>query len=230
MSAESVEHYEPVPLPIPRGGGSFDRVGGYQYTVVDGALVVTPKPGTPPLTADDVPPLPPGYRDEIIEGQMIVTPGPADVHQTIVGELLHVLRPLRVDGWQARADRNVKVDLDADDFCRPDVCVFRPGEKIKRRPGEGVWHTFDQFGLLVEIASRSTRWIDDDKKITLYASNGVPMYWRIQPSPDGGAPTVFVHTEPDGDSYRTVRRVGPGEKLDIETPFRFALEPDLLID
>ncbi|HEY3503862.1 MAG TPA: hypothetical protein VGN37_13890 [Actinocatenispora sp.] len=74
MSAESIGHYEPVPLPLPRGGGPFDRVGGYIYETVDGALVVTPRAGTARLTADDVPPLPAGYRDEIIEGRLVVDP------------------------------------------------------------------------------------------------------------------------------------------------------------
>lgn len=218
----TVERHHPIPLPLPRGGGCFRRINGYWYCEVHGALVVSRRPGTPRLTADDVPPLPPGYRDEIIAGRLIVTPGSDFDHQYIRFELGRLMESGAPAGWRAVPDLNVKVDLADDDYCRPDVCVMRPGEK------GGLWHTFRQFGLLIEIASPSTQWIDDDDKLRLFAREGVPAYWRVRPAADGGAPTVHVMTEPAGDAYTVMRTVGPGERLSVEAPFPFVLEPDQL--
>lgn len=223
MTADAIDHHEPIPLPIPRGGRPFDRVADYEYRAVHGALVVTPRPGIPPLTADDVPDLPPGYRDEIIGGRLIVTPGPAFDHQSIVTRLIVAFELQAPDGWRAAPDLNVKIDVSDGDFWRPDVCVIRPGEKT------GLWHTFRQFGLLVEIASPSTQWLDDDDKLKLYAEQEVPAYWRIQPDPDHGAPTVHALMNPSGGRYRDLVSVGPGERASVDVPFPFVIEPDRLV-
>jgi Uma2 family endonuclease len=228
MSADPVEHRSPILIPFPEDGESFDPFALYWYEVVHGCLVVTPRVGTPAITADDVPQLPPGYRDEIINGRLVVTPGPAFRHQSIVAALLVLLHGEAPSGWRVVPDLNVKVDLADKDFCRPDLCVMKP-DMI----GD-LYHTFDQFGLLVEIASPSTQWVDDDDKLTLYAEQSVAAYWQILLEEDGKAPTVIVHTEPDPDGpdgpcYARSVTVAPGEKLRVEVPFPFTVEPDLLV-
>jgi Uma2 family endonuclease len=222
MSADPVEHHTPIPIPFPAGGVSFDPFARYWYEVVHGALVVTPRVGTPAITADDVPQLPPGYRDEIINGRLLVTPGPTFQHQSIVAALLVLLHAEAPSGWRVVPDLNVKTDLADKDFCRPDLCVMKPGMT------GALYNTFEQFGLLVEIASPSTQWVDDDDKLRLYAEQGVPAYWQILPAPEG-APAVVVHSAPVGGRYRTTETVGPGETLKVEVPFAFTVEPDLLV-
>lgn len=223
MSADPVEHHTPIPIPLPADGASFGPFARYWYEVVHGALVVTPRVGTPPITADDIPQLPPGYRDEIINGRLIVTPGPAFQHQSIVAKLLVQLDAIAPSGWRVVPDLNIKVDLAQEDFCRPDLCVMKPGMV------GGLYHTFDQFGLLVEIASPSTRWVDDDDKLKLYAEQGVPAYWQVMPDAAGGAPTVLVRMDPVGNRYETGLTVRPGEKLQVEVPFAVTVEPGLLV-
>ncbi|HEY3503861.1 MAG TPA: Uma2 family endonuclease [Actinocatenispora sp.] len=125
-------------------------------------------------------------------------------------------------GWRAVPDLNVKIDLADDDYWRPDICVLRPNEK------GGLWHTFDQFGLLVEIASPSTTWLDDDEKLHVYARQGVPAYWRVQAAVGGDAPTVYAHLNPSGGAYRDVVTVGPGESARVEVPFPVVIEAERL--
>jgi Uma2 family endonuclease len=230
MSADPIERHSPIPIPFPANGESFDPFARYWYEVVHGALVVTPRVGTPAITADDLPELPPGYRDEIINGRLVVTPAPVWDHQRIALRLAMLLEAQAPIGWRAAPDVNIKIDLADDEFSRPDLCLMRPGER------GGLWHTYRQFGLLVEIASPSTRWVDDDDKLVLYAGQAVPAYWQILPDANGGAPTVIVHMEPDpdgsdGDGPRYTRTitVQPGEKLGVEVPFPFTVEPDLLV-
>jgi Uma2 family endonuclease len=223
MSADPVEHHTPIPIPFPVDGESFDPFARYWYEVVHGALVVTPRVGTPAITADDIPQLPPGYRDEIINGRLIVTPGPEWDHQRISLRLGILLEKQAPSGWRAAPDVNVKVSLEEKAFCRPDLCVMKPGMT------GALYNTFDQFGLLVEIASPSTQWVDDDDKLKLFAEQGVPAYWQILPDADGKAPTVLVRMDPVGNWYETEVTVRPGERLRVEVPFPFTVEPDLLV-
>jgi Uma2 family endonuclease len=223
MSADPVEHHTSVPIPLPAGGESFDLFARYWYEVVHGALVVTPRVGTPAITAGDVPQLPPGYRDEIINGRLVVTPGPAWDHQRIALRLGMLLEAEAPPGWRAAPDVNVKVSLSDEDFTRPDLCLMRPGER------GSVWNTYRQFGLLVEIASPSTQWVDDDDKLLLYAKQEVPAYWQILLAEDGKAPTVLVHMDPVDGKYRTSLTVRPGEAVRVEVPFPVTIEPGRLV-
>ncbi len=152
-----------------------------------------------------------------------MTPAPVFDHQSITTHLLVALTAQAPPGWRAAPDLNVKIDHESSDYCRPDVCVLNPGEK------GGLWHTFGQFGLLIEIASPSTRWIDDDEKLRLFARQEVPAYWRVQPAGDSGPPTVHVHTAPANGNYQITETVGPGGRLVLDVPFPFVLEPDLLV-
>lgn len=224
MSADAMDHHEPVPLPIPRDGGSFDRVAGYEYRAVHGALVVTPRPGTPPLTADDVPELPPGYRDEIIGGQLIVTPSAGGTHQYLANKIYALLEAQAPAGWVPVLDVNVKVSLTDSDFWRPDIAVLRPGESM-----DATWFTFSQFGLLGEVMSPSTEWLDRTDKLHMYAEHGVACYWLIERGPLGKPPTISIHFEPDEGSYRRVVRVGPGETFTMVDPFEFPITPDDMV-
>lgn len=224
MSADAIDHHEPVPLPIPRGGGSFDRVAGYEYRVVHGALVVTPRPGIPPLTADDVPELPYGYRDEIIGGRLIVTPSAGGAHQYLASKIYALLEARAPEGWIPVLDVNVKVSLTDDDFWRPDIAVLRPGESM-----DATWFTFSQFGLLGEVVSPSTEWLDRTDKLRTYAEQGVACYWLIERGTIGKSPSISIHSDPDGGAYRQVVRVGPGETYPMVDPFEFQITPDEMV-
>jgi Uma2 family endonuclease len=61
---------------------------------------------------------------------------------------------------------------------------------------------------LCEILSPITRDYDLDEKVPLYARQGVPFLWLIDPD----APWLAAHVL-DGESYREVARFGPGAPI-----------------
>lgn len=226
MSAEPVGHHSllPLPVPLPVEGESFERLARYSYEVIGGAWIMRPRAGTPPITADDLPALPYGCRDEIFEGSLIVTPAPGGIHQYLIGQLLVLLEKQAPSGWVILQDVNVKTSLEDDDYFRPDLTVLRPGESV-----DATWFTYSQFGLLVEVASPSTEWLDEGDKLELYAAQGIEAYWRIQRGSVNKPPTVYVHTRPENGVYRETVVVGPGDTLQTDVPFPLLIDPDALM-
>lgn len=226
MSADPIEHHSPVPIPFPDDADSFDPFARYWYEVIHGALIVTPRAGTAPITLDDVPELPPGYREEIFEGRLIVTPSAGGLHQYLAGMIFRQLQDRLPEGWVPVEDVNVTKTLrnKKKGYFRPDVAVLRPGQRLA-----ATWFTYRQFGLLVEIASRSTRWLDVDGKLRTYAEQGVDAYWQVEPGSAGEPPTVHVHHTPRNGAYTELETISPGHAFQMTVPFPFLIDTKAMV-
>ena len=116
-----------------------------------------------------------GNRYEVIDGELFVTPAPSRSHQTVVVELVVLLREYtRALGMQVLvAPFAVKFSRQRE--VQPDILVVPAA-------GGDASIAFDSPGVLrlvIEVLSRTTSWRDHGIKRRLYQEQGVPEYWII---------------------------------------------------
>ena len=157
-----------------------------------------------------------GQRYEVLDGELVVVPSPNRRHQSIIVDLVLLLRPwLDAHGSGALLIAPLDVRLHECTVCQPDLLVIAAAD-LERHP-EGY---VDGPPLLAcEILSPSTRGRDLIRKRELYARFGVPWYWIVDP--DGRS---IEELRLDGDAYVTVRRAVVPER------FEPALFPGLAIE
>jgi Uma2 family endonuclease len=156
-----------------------------------------------------------GRRYEIHEGELSVTPAPGSKHQIVSTRLvaaLHVHVEARNLGIVVAAPFDVI--LSERTIVQPDI-VYVATDRVGRISERGIEGAPT---LVVEILSPSTREIDRDAKLRLYASYGVPWYWIVDPD----SRVVEVYRLEAG-SYTLSKRVAGDEPLSAE-PF-----PDLAL-
>ena len=129
-------------------------------------------------TVKDLMALPPETRAELIDGTIELTPSPNTPHQRAVGALFRILAvwaEARGSGEAFMAPYDVF--LPSGDVVEPDVIfVSRARASIVVHRGiEGV------PDLLVEILSPKREKRDRSLKRDVYARNGVPEYWIVDP-------------------------------------------------
>jgi Uma2 family endonuclease len=152
-----------------------------------------PPPGG--WTVDDLYALPEdGVRRELLDGVVLTAPSPTDTHQIIAGRLGVALEESCPDEFQVT--QGVEIRFDPRRALIPDVLVATDEAARRRgrhyRPGEVV--------LAIEIVSPTSVTMDRVTKPALYASGGIPHYWRIEMD-DG----IHVHTykiDPESEMYR----------------------------
>ncbi len=147
----------------------------------------------PPKTVRDLLALGEGVRAELIGGEIRMTPSPEWSHQHAVSVL-----DRRLGAWAEAADLGIvfvaplDVYLPSGDVVEPDVLfVARGSNAVLDRWVRGV------PDLLVEVLSPSNADFDRGVKRELYARNGVPEYWIVDPE----ARTIEV-LRLDGAAYR----------------------------
>ncbi|PZF81425.1 Uma2 family endonuclease [Jiangella anatolica] len=122
--------------------------------------------------------LSPEFRYEVREGNLVVMaaarrPWHADVQSRVRNLLVDPGRPTYIEQG---------VILPHGEIRTCDVGVFaRPPS------GTSAYHPAADFALLVEVVSEGSRREDREVKPRLYASAGVPEYWRIEEDVDGEA-------------------------------------------
>jgi Uma2 family endonuclease len=79
--------------------------------------------------------------------------------------------------------------------------------------------------LVVEIASPSTRVTDGKMKPALYATAGIPHYWRLELEP---APRPYCGTRHGGSGY-TDLTLTAGRAVGIAEAFRVTIDPAQLL-
>jgi Uma2 family endonuclease len=79
--------------------------------------------------------------------------------------------------------------------------------------------------LVVEIASPSTRVTDRKMKPALYATAGIPYYWRLELEP---APRLYCGTRHGSGGY-TDHTLTAGQAVDITEPFPLTIDPAQLL-
>jgi Uma2 family endonuclease len=147
-----------------------------------------------PKTIDDYRALPDDVRAELIRGEIYVTPSPsARRHQDVVGEIYVHLKPHVESRGLGRVYLSpVDVHLPSGDVVGPDlVHVARERLHIVADVITGI------PDLAIEVVSPSHPERDRIVKRCLYAENGVPEYWIVEP--DSRAIQVL---RLDGGEYR----------------------------
>ena len=148
------------------------------------------------LSADD--------RVELLEGQL-VDMSPIGPRHAFVVEALNEALVTAVAGRASVRPQN-PIILDNRSEPQSDFAVVR-----RRRPGQPHTHPEpEDVFLLIEVADSSLA-IDRGAKLALYARAGIREYWLVDLTTD----CVFVHRDPEGERYTTVRRVQPPATLEI---------------
>ncbi len=81
----------------------------------------------------------------------------------------------------------------------PDLAVFDHVPELV-----GPWAATDELRLIVEVASPSTRRIDETDKVDEYARIGCPHYWTVEPLDDDAM--VVMRTLDSARRYATTGR------------------------
>lgn len=167
-------------------------------------------------TVDDLESLPEddGLRYELVDGALLVTPPPRPWHDDLAAQLLVVLAPaLPHDHRIALA---VGVYFDERNYRQPDLAVYRR----EAATAERIWAS--DCLLAVELVSPSSVANDTIAKPALYASAGIPFYWRLHREP-----LQLVAAALDGLAYREVGRFHNEVMLTEPVELQFRLR-DLL--
>ena len=171
------------------------------------------------LTVDDLADLPPGddRRYELDDGMLIVSPAPLNIHQLVVARLTAILTAA------CPADLvvlpGVGVNITRFQHRVPDVAVVAADsfdtDHVERPPA-----------LAVEVASRSTRLYDRNRKKDVYESFGIPGYWIVEPERDRPRLTAY---ELRGGKYEVSADVTGDEEFRTAQPFPVAIRAATLV-
>ena len=169
----------------------------------------------PRHTVSDFMALPEGTRAELIRGELtIMSPAPKVPHQVAAQNLLSELRTWGRAGSRGRVlMAPMDVHLPSGDIVEPDVILVASGGAAELRD----W-VYGVPALLVEVLSPSHPERDRRLKGEVYAENGVPEYWIVDPE----AQTLEV-LRLDGGSYATHARFAGEDVVTSPSLSGFAL-------
>ena len=147
-----------------------------------------------PLTAADLSDLPDdGMRYELIWGELHVSPAPEIRHQVAVANLMEILQAkITQVGNGMVLSAPLDIQLDENNVVQPDLIVVSVENRsaIQGAAFSGV------PDLVVEVLSPTSRRRDFVLKSVLYARNGVPEYWVVDPESE----RIHVYTL-EGTAY-----------------------------
>ncbi|GIF19507.1 Uma2 family endonuclease [Actinoplanes tereljensis] len=146
-------------------------------------------------TVDDLDAMPEdGVRRELLDGVLLVSPSPTDIHQIIAMRLGVALEESCPAEYQVT--QGVEVRISSRRTFIPDVLVATD-EAARRRSRIYAPH---EVLLAVEIVSPSSLSMDRITKHALYASAGIPFYWRIETTDALVVETYKI--DPEHEIYR----------------------------
>jgi len=141
------------------------------------------------LTYDDLLTTPAdGQRYEILGGELIVSPSPVTKHQRLSVRLLDLLFDLEKAGLGVVFSAPTDVQLSSHDIVVPDLVFVRQARRHIIDPNL----IYGSPDLIIENLSPSTRTIDQERKLALYAAAGVPEYWMLDPETETILPLTLV--------------------------------------
>lgn len=169
------------------------------------------------FTIDDLDRFPDdGLRYELVDGTLIVTAAPSRLHQHLCTQILHLLHAACPPGVVALVGPSEVIGGNAT-LLQPDVLVVRASDIRASR------HEVLPPLLVVEVASPSTRRIDQTVKRSGYRDAGVGAYWVADPH----TPSVTaLRWDGDEETEQTVRG---GETLAVTWPCPVDLCPADLV-
>ncbi len=133
-----------------------------------------------PWTFDQLQGLPDdGRRYEVVDGHLVVTPPPSQAHQLVTNRLLRQVIAACPPDWEVLSEFALPLGSDGR---VPDLAVVRRHALL----GEATPYPLGpaEFGLVVEVTSRSTRKTDLFAKPGEYAEAGIPLFWRVDRTPE----------------------------------------------
>lgn len=151
-----------------------------------------------------------GRRYEILDGELSVTPAPSLDHQIILANLFRILDAhVRTHSLGIVLFAPLDVILADANIVQPDL-VYLDNERMSRGSRRGIEGAPT---LLVEILSPGTTRVDRGAKRAIYAREGVPFYWIVDPE----ARTLEVFRG-EGQSYSLMVRAQGSEPCRV-APF-----------
>ena len=170
-----------------------------------------------PFTRADLEAMPDdGNRYEIIDGALIVSAAPRPINQSVLIELVMLLRPLCTGDLMLLA-APLDVELAEDTVVQPDLLVARRSDLTET-------HLVGAPLLTVEILSPSTKHLDLAYKRARYEAAEVPSYWVVDP----GGPSIVAWELIDG-AYTEVGRATGDTALSLDRPFPVTIVPGSLV-
>ena len=143
-------------------------------------------------------------RVELIRGRIVDMAAIGSAHMVAVNRLTRLLVAAGGDRGVMSVQNPVRPDEGSEP--QPDLAVLRPGADDIGAP---IPHPADVL-LLIEVADSTLR-EDRGEKAVLYAASGVMEYWVVNL-----VDRVFeVHRGPGAGGYQDVRRVPPGDTLEV---------------
>jgi Uma2 family endonuclease len=115
-----------------------------------------------------------GHRRELIDGVVLVGPPPGSLHQSVIDLLGSKIGSLCPPGH--RVTHGTEVRFNQQRCFIPDLAVIIGGGG--RRPT--TWLAPREVLIAVEIVAPTSLLMDRITKPALYASAGIPYYWRVE--------------------------------------------------
>jgi Uma2 family endonuclease len=116
---------------------------------------------------------------ELIDGELLEVEVPTRAHERLVALLIHFLCAWAEEHGGETLGSGYKVRITDKRGVMPDVQFYRAGHEPR---GQDQGLARGHPDLVVEIVSPSSVRYDRVKKMTWYASIGVPEYWIVDPS------------------------------------------------
>ena len=144
------------------------------------------------------------HRYELTDGALTVSPSPSSLHQAVamrLGVRLEAVAPEPLAVTQA-----VEIRFGRQLTRIPDVLVVRSNQ-----PGRH-WFAPSEVLVAIEIESPGSHLEDRATKPALYASYGIPHYWRIELEP----PLISTYTIGHSNTYQMTCT---SPRLSVSEPF-----------
>ncbi|MFF7885798.1 Uma2 family endonuclease [Streptomyces sp. NPDC020794] len=165
----------------------------------------------------------PGHRVEILKGSILVTPPPDGPHQGTVFEAGYEIRRAgaKEAGLKVRPGIGLWLPTGPADYAIPDLSVVEAD--FEEALVEKNCYASHVFRLVLEVTS--TNWGTDVlAKTEVYAETRIPVYVVVDHRHD----QVVVHTDPEGDKYRTVTAYKRG--MSVPLPESVGISAELSAD
>ncbi|MFI6902212.1 Uma2 family endonuclease [Nonomuraea sp. NPDC050394] len=122
---------------------------------------------------DRIPELP--AHTELIDGSLVFVSPQRDFHTSALYLLEKALRGSAPSDHRVR--REMSVRLSATQRPEPDLIILGPGARIQP---DATFYDGDDLVLAVEVVAPASKVRDRERKPLLYASAGVPHFWRVE--------------------------------------------------
>ncbi|TDD26253.1 Uma2 family endonuclease [Nonomuraea diastatica] len=180
--------------------------------------VFPPPEGFSAQDLDHIPDLP--AHTELIDGSLVFVSPQASFHMRVTSLLESEVR--RATPVDLRVRREMSVILDRDQRPEPDLCLI--SATAEEHAEQTFYHASDVL-LVAEVVSPESRTRDRQRKPQLYASAGIPHFWRIE-NQSGKAVVYAYELDPATKSYALTGI--HHDRLKLTIPFDLDIDLDAI--